>query len=655
MSSITLKRVSKIYSGGAHSGSEYNIGDRVVNDVELDIDDGEFVVIVGPSGSGKSTLLRMIAGLEKITSGELYIDGVLANALEPRDRDIAMVFQYYALFPHMSVYDNLAFGLRLRRASLETIDERVREAAEMLDLTPLLHRKGKTLSGGQCQRVALGRAIVRRPKIFLLDEPLSNLDAKLRVQMRTEIAKIHHKLKTTFVYVTHDQTEAMTMGTRVVVMKDGILQQADTPSTLYDDPANLFVACFLGSPQMNIFKVGLFAEKNGAYATVGDARISIPNSLCARIADKKAFGGDALLGIRPEDVRFEPIKGVKKQSALEATVDVIENLGNENIVYLNVDGKDDYAIARTDAQRHFEQGEKVTLYLDTVHLRLFDVDTERSLTATPEYDFFVAKTEVRDGALYLSFAGNDFALPPSVLRRITDRSIVGGEVTVGIRPTAFRAIDDKADVRIVGKVCVCDRNESNGQTTVRVSVAGVENSVVAVLPDGPQYAAGDDIELFVGIDEVALFDADRVRITSDTPISLNSTECVISSSGRKRVYKLFAARNGKCKLAFDSETGGGADMCGQKYIHILPNGFVADNKAVKKARRSALCGTVTHVDLFRGGAVLSVDVKGFDEPITAVLSDYSGGGAGSKIKLAVDPDSIVVGRGETLVDAIKRK
>src|SRR5574344_903505 len=251
MSKVTLKHVYKVYEGGV----------RAVNDFNLEIKDKEFIVFVGPSGCGKSTTLRMIAGLENITAGQLYIDDVLVNDMDSKDRDIAMVFQNYALYPHMTVYQNMGFGLKLRKEDPKAIDERVKKAADILEISDLLSRKPKALSGGQRQRVALGRAIVREPKVFLLDEPLSNLDAKLRVQMRTEITKHHHKLATTFIYVTHDQTEAMTMGTRIVVMKDGFIQQVDAPQKLYDYPANLFVAGFIGTPQMNFFDAVLTADE----------------------------------------------------------------------------------------------------------------------------------------------------------------------------------------------------------------------------------------------------------------------------------------------------------------------------------------------------------------------------------------------------------
>ena len=266
MASVTLKNIYKVYTGGV----------TAVSDFCLDIEDKEFIVLVGPSGCGKSTTLRMVAGLEEISDGELYIGDKLVNDVAPKDRDIAMVFQNYALYPHMTVYDNMAFGLKLRKTPKAQIDKRVKEAARILDIEHLLNRKPKALSGGQRQRVALGRAIVREPKVFLMDEPLSNLDAKLRVQMRTEITKLHQRLQTTFIYVTHDQTEAMTMGSRIVVMKDGFIQQVDTPQNLYDYPTNLFVAGFIGSPQMNFFSVRLVKKDGGVYAVFGENEIKVP-------------------------------------------------------------------------------------------------------------------------------------------------------------------------------------------------------------------------------------------------------------------------------------------------------------------------------------------------------------------------------------------
>ncbi len=292
MSSLSLKNICKKYPNGFEAVKDFN----------LEIADKEFIIFVGPSGCGKSTTLRMVAGLEDISSGELYIDGKLVNDVEPKDRDIAMVFQNYALYPHMTVYDNMAFGLKLRKVPKDEIDKKVREAAEILDLSALLDRKPKALSGGQRQRVAMGRAIVRKPKVFLMDEPLSNLDAKLRVQMRIEIAKLHQNLGTTIIYVTHDQTEAMTLGTRIVVMKAGIVQQVDTPQNLYEKPANLFVAGFMGSPQMNFLDATVKVNGSVASLELAGQSIELPAAKSKALIDGGYDGKVVTFGIRPEEI-----------------------------------------------------------------------------------------------------------------------------------------------------------------------------------------------------------------------------------------------------------------------------------------------------------------------------------------------------------------
>ena len=292
MASLSLQGIQKIYPNGFHAVKDFN----------LEIADKEFIIFVGPSGCGKSTTLRMIAGLEDISGGTLKIDGKVMNDVEPKDRDIAMVFQNYALYPHMTVYDNMAFGLKLRKVPKDEIDKKVREAAKILDLDKLLDRKPKALSGGQRQRVAMGRAIVRNPKVFLMDEPLSNLDAKLRVQMRIEISKLHENLGATIIYVTHDQTEAMTLGTRIVVMKDGVVQQVDTPQALYNTPCNLFVAGFIGSPQMNFMDAKCTIKGNDVTLTVGKHVLKVPASKKQALIDGGYDGKTVVLGIRPEDV-----------------------------------------------------------------------------------------------------------------------------------------------------------------------------------------------------------------------------------------------------------------------------------------------------------------------------------------------------------------
>ncbi len=335
MASLSLKHIYKKYPGGVTAVSDFN----------LEIQDKEFVIFVGPSGCGKSTTLRMIAGLEEITEGELRIDGTLVNDVAPKDRDIAMVFQNYALYPHMTVYENMAFGLKLRKVPKETIKRRVESAAKILGIEALLDRKPKAMSGGQKQRVALGRAIVREPKVFLLDEPLSNLDAKLRAAMRTEITKIHQTIGTTFIYVTHDQVEAMTMATRIVVMKDGLIQQVDTPQNLYDKPVNIFVAGFIGTPQMNFLVSTLEKKEDGAYITFGSNTIKLPAEKSNDPALEPYYGKEVIAGIRPELIHDEPIYlSSMPDNVIEANVDVTELMGAEIYLYLAVDGAEAFNV-----------------------------------------------------------------------------------------------------------------------------------------------------------------------------------------------------------------------------------------------------------------------------------------------------------------------
>ena len=370
MASLKLNHIYKIYSGNV----------TAVSDFCLDIEDKEFIVLVGPSGCGKSTTLRMVAGLEEISEGELYIGDRLVNDVAPKDRDIAMVFQNYALYPHMTVYDNMAFGLKLRKKPKDEIDKLVREAAKILGIEQLLNRKPKALSGGQRQRVALGRAIVRDPKVFLMDEPLSNLDAKLRVHMRTEITKLHQRLQTTFIYVTHDQTEAMTMASRIVVMKDGFVQQVDTPQNLYDYPANLFVAGFIGSPQMNFFTVKLVKEGNDVAAVFGDNKIIIPPSKLAKFADEDYIGKEVYMGIRPENIHDEDVFiQAAPNAVVDCNVEVTELMGSETYLYLSTSGKEENIIARVNPRTTSRAGQKVQIAFDVNHLHFFDKETETTL------------------------------------------------------------------------------------------------------------------------------------------------------------------------------------------------------------------------------------------------------------------------------------
>ena len=346
-----------------------------VNDLNIEIADKEFLVFVGPSGCGKSTSLRMLAGLEEITEGNIYIGDRLVNDVPPKDRDIAMVFQSYALYPHMTVYDNMAFGLKLRKTPRDEIDRRVRFAAEELGIQSLLDRKPKALSGGQRQRVAVGRAIVREPQVFLMDEPLSNLDAKLRVEARAMISRLHQRLETTFIYVTHDQTEAMTMGSRIAVLKDGILQQIDTPQVLYDAPANVFVAGFIGSPSMNFFDATVVRENGNVLVDTGVFRVPVPES---KSAWGRAVGRRVTLGVRPEDIHdpdYAP-PGITPVQ-VEALVDVTELMGNEVFVYFK-SGNLEY-IARVDPRTSARVGHTLGPVMNVDNMHLFDTETEEAI------------------------------------------------------------------------------------------------------------------------------------------------------------------------------------------------------------------------------------------------------------------------------------
>ena len=375
MASLSLKHIYKKYPGGVTAVSDFN----------LEIKDKEFLVLVGPSGCGKSTTLRMIAGLEEISEGEMFIGDMLVNDIVPKDRDIAMVFQNYALYPHMSVYENMAFGLKLRKTPKEEIKRRVEEAARILDINHLLDRKPKALSGGQKQRVALGRAIVRQPKVFLLDEPLSNLDAKLRASMRTELTKLHQRLGTTFIYVTHDQVEAMTMATRIVVMKDGLIQQVDTPQNLYDYPVNLFVAGFIGTPQMNFITGKLDKKGEDLYISFGNNTVKLPKEKAENAALKEYIGQEVVMGVRPECL-IEDKEDITKfvDSTITASVEVTELMGSEIYLYLGFDGQEDATngkniIARVSARSQARAGDTIQIAFDTSRVHIFDKDTERCI------------------------------------------------------------------------------------------------------------------------------------------------------------------------------------------------------------------------------------------------------------------------------------
>lgn len=437
MADLSLKHIYKVYPNGT----------KAVNDFNMEIKDKEFIVFVGPSGCGKSTTLRMIAGLEDISAGELKIGDMVVNDIEPKDRDIAMVFQNYALYPHMTVYENIAFGLRLRKIPKDKVHEKVVEAADILGITEYLGKKPKEMSGGQRQRVALGRAIVREPKVMLLDEPLSNLDAKLRTQMRAEISKLHNKLQTTFIYVTHDQVEAMTMGTRIVVMKDGFVQQIDTPKNLYAYPANKFVAGFIGTPQMNFFEGTL--KKTGDFVVIdfdnSDAKITVPYSMLYKAKPSYLDGETKVyIGLRAEDISFAEDIVEKCQCGLKVKISHTEELGSETLVYgdinMNGDGYGESStriIIKDNSGRELNAGDVVDVVLNIDRIHLFDKQTELSvLPRIPEYNY--TDCEVKDGKL--KFLGTELELPEAVkcadlkgeLLLPTDAVTFGGELNAEV-------------------------------------------------------------------------------------------------------------------------------------------------------------------------------------------------------------------------------
>ncbi len=371
MAKVTLKNIKKVYDKDV----------TAVHDFNLEIADKEFVVLVGPSGCGKSTTLRMVAGLEEITAGELYIGDKLVNDVAPKDRDIAMVFQNYALYHHLTVYENMAFALKLRKMDKKLIDKKVREAAEILGITEFLQRRPKALSGGQRQRVAIGRAIVREPQVFLMDEPLSNLDAKLRNEMRAEIIKLRQRINTTFIYVTHDQTEAMTLGDRIVIMKDGFIMQVGTPQEVFLHPANVFVAGFIGSPQMNFFDAKLVKNGKDYVVELEGTKVALPAAVCAKLAENAVDSRDIIFGIRPEHMSL----AADKENAIKATVDVSEMMGSE--IYLHVATATDkdcvVRIALVDLPKDrangFAHGDEIYLDVSKDLAHLFDVETKQNL------------------------------------------------------------------------------------------------------------------------------------------------------------------------------------------------------------------------------------------------------------------------------------
>ena len=596
MIKLLLKNIYKVYSGGV----------RAVSDFNLEIADKEFIVFVGPSGCGKSTTLRMIAGLEEITSGEMFIDNVKVNDIEPKDRNIAMVFQNYALYPHMTVFKNMGFGLKLRKVPAPEIERRVKNAAEILGISDLLERKPKALSGGQRQRVALGRAIVREPNVFLLDEPLSNLDAKLRVQMRSEIIKLHQKLATTFIYVTHDQTEAMTMGDRIVVMKDGFIQQTDSPATLYEEPCNVFVATFLGSPQMNVFDAKLLEDNGVLQVAFGEKEsVVFGKNKAKQLIDGSAIGKKVLFGIRPENIFLD-------DSGIAATVDVIEHLGSETIVYAAVAGLDRNVIVTTPTNHAIKAGDKVYLRFDMDKSHLFDCDTKQAIMGVPTVNKF--NCTVSGGVA--KFADKKWKIPETIADKLFDFAEKDC-VTMNITTNAVSLTEIPDSIELDG---VVDFTFSGSDSTsVFLKIQG-KDDYFAFRAKGVDFKAKDTVKVYVPLRAISFCDANGTRLNSREVVSDNCAECVVKNKGGKTTIRV-----GGCTLCYDD-----LKVADGKYvIRLLSDklGFVYNKKYAKKNKIEAktaenvLPASAYDEDKLGGKNAVFVRVNGWKDYVTAVLND----------------------------------
>ncbi len=598
MADVTLRHVYKVYDGGV----------RAVNDFDLEIKDKEFVVFVGPSGCGKSTTLRMIAGLEEITAGQLYIDGELMNEVEPKNRDIAMVFQSYALYPHMTVYENMAFGLKLRHTPKEEIDKRVKAAAEILEISELLSRKPKALSGGQRQRVALGRTIVRHPKVFLLDEPLSNLDAKLRVSMRSEITKLHEKLETTFIYVTHDQTEAMTMGNRIVVMKDGFIQQADTPITLFEDPCNLFVATFLGSPQMNIIDAELFMDGKELKAKLNgldNMVVTFPEVKAKQLANKKYIGQHVLLGIRPEHVR--PNKG-----DLDAFIEVVEHLGDESILYCKMENRKDPFIIKIPFNSKIHANVDVKVEFDMNHVYLFDAETHKAIMGIPHED----EIPVRINNNILSMGKQDFALEQDFVKHLLDGAF-DKDVNLAIKPEYISLVnpeegEENKALKVRAKVEFME--QKTDYQAVYFSLEGVDGYFAFKMANDEKAPLGKEVDLYLPYQRIKVYDQDHNKVNSREYVYRNEGIANVTTKngitrinvgGSTLVYKDLGYHDGQYQITFKQDKL--VPIYNRKMLKKNPDLENPANAVINKLKVSAY-----DEDVLGDKLLVYVQVAGFD-------------------------------------------
>ena len=618
MASLSLKHIFKVYDGGV----------KAVNDFCMDIEDKEFIVFVGPSGCGKSTTLRMIAGLEEITAGELRIDDEIVNDFEPKDRNIAMVFQNYALYPHMSVYENMAFSLRTMHMPNDQIHEKVLEAAEILGITEYLERKPKTLSGGQRQRVALGRAIVRNPKVFLLDEPLSNLDAKLRAAMRAEISRLHEKLGTTFIYVTHDQVEAMTMGSRIVVMKDGFVQQIDTPTNLYKYPGNMFVAGFIGTPQMNFFDgTVLKTGENVTFSLDCGTKIDMKYIQADKIPVKYMDGQHRIVfGIRPDDIRVYSSTNYNDGSwaPAKAVVSVVEVLGGETLVYANLNLEDPDAtgsmiIVKTDPDTEVRRGDIIDIEISRRKFHVFDKETEQSIRKRIP-DENVINVSISDGIL--SFEGQYFPLPAAV--RCEDSSCV--EISMPVSALTLGDGTGKATIQWI---------ETIGNKTLYFLKVG--NITVFALEEGAaRFAIGDSVAFDIDFSQVS------INALGVAPMCMTNTLDGIFTKEKdvsKKFYH-FYMNIGEAKLVPTERICEKVFACKGNKIFHTPLAYIVSVKdltvAPANGAQNALFGTVQEILDYGKEKYAVIDVYG--QKLTALYD----GSVGDTVDVVVPVDAVTI-------------
>ena len=602
MADVTLRHVYKVYEGSV----------RAVNDFDLNIKDKEFVVFVGPSGCGKSTTLRMIAGLEDITAGQLFIDGELMNEVEPKNRDIAMVFQSYALYPHMTVYENMAFGLKLRHTPKAEIDERVKAAAEILEISELLSRKPKALSGGQRQRVALGRTIVRHPKVFLLDEPLSNLDAKLRVSMRSEITKLHEKLQTTFIYVTHDQTEAMTMGNRIVVMKDGFIQQADTPITLFEDPCNLFVATFLGSPQMNIVDAELFLDGNTLKAKLNgldNMVVTFPEVKAKQLANKKYIGQKVLLGIRPEHVK-------PNEGDLPVFIDVVEHLGDESIIYTKMENRKDQFIIKTPFNGKIKANVDTKVSFDMDRVYLFDAETHKAIMGIPAED----ELPVTIMDKVINIGDQAVVVNEEYFPHLLDNAF-NKEVFLGFKPEYVSLQEEPNSLNLTAKLEFVE--QKTDYQAVYFSLKGLDGYFALKMKNDEEVKLGQEVEIYIPYQRINVYDEEHNKLNSREVVYPNITVGQVKNNKDMMVIKL-----GDATLTYPSE--GLED--GEYEITIKQDGLMPlfTKKMIKKMgyenpvmdNPSNIIKVSAYDEDVLGSKVLAyVQVKGFENYCSFIMNN----------------------------------